>query len=132
MKKLVYSTLVALSCSALNAASSVRDFQEFVKSEKAQKDFDSLIKGPKPVVVKFFAPWCGPCKATVALFEELATKHSHQAQFITIDVTKFNIGNTYGVKTVPTFFIFHKGEEIAKCKRGDLVETIEKELKRLS
>lgn len=133
MKKLLCSTLLALTCLSLNAASglAVKDFASFVKDKKAQTAFDDLIKGPKPVVVKFFLPGCGPCNATVATFEELAKKHSH-AEFITLDVTKFDIGNRYGIRTAPTFIIFSKGKKIAQFKRGELVDTIEKELKKLS
>lgn len=129
-------TFLTLSCFALNAASNagsetaVKSFDEMVmQGKKPHHAFAELIKGKKPVVVKFFMPGCGPCVSTVEVFEQLAKKYD-KAEFVTIDVTKYDLGNQFGIRSVPTFIIFIEGKKIAQSKRGALVQTVEKTLKK--
>ncbi len=77
--------------------------------------FDELIKGEKPVLVDFFATWCGPCKAMHPILEELKQDMGDKIHVITVDVDgeanrKF-VAN-YQIQSVPTLMIFKKGEMV--------------------
>lgn len=75
------------------------------------KNFDDLIKGDKPVLVDFFATWCGPCQMMLPIINEIA---SEQDDFIvaTLDIDENTaIAARYGVMSVPTFIVFKDGEE---------------------
>ena len=84
-------------------------------------DFEQeVLKSEKPVVVDFWAPWCGPCKAMSPLVDELASEVGED-----VKVTKVNIDDNpnaptqYGVRGIPTFMVF-KGGEVVDTKVGGM------------
>ena len=75
------------------------------------ENFDDIIKSDKPVLVDFFATWCGPCKMMHPVLEELAQKVGEKARIIKIDIDKNErLAAVYNVRSVPTLMIFQKGE----------------------
>ena len=74
-------------------------------------NFEQLIFGDKPVLVDFFATWCGPCKMMHPILEELKQSVGDRATIIKIDVDEAQeVAVQYGVRAVPTLAIFKKGE----------------------
>jgi len=77
---------------------------------------DEVLQADKPVMVDFWAPWCGPCKAIGPMVEDLANDFGDKVKF-----TKCNVDNSpitpskYGIKAIPTLIFF---------KNGDVVEQI--------
>ena len=73
--------------------------------------FSALINSDKPVLVDFFATWCGPCKMMNPELEKLKKKVGNQASIIKIDVDKNqSVAGTYGVRGVPTLILFKNGK----------------------
>lgn len=92
--------------------------------------FDSEVKNSKlPVLVDFYATWCGPCKQIAPILSELAKEEKERVKIVKVDVDEDpELAKEYGVRGIPTLIIFNQGE-IAKTMVGfktkdDLLEAI--------
>ena len=75
--------------------------------------FASAISGDKPVLVDFWAPWCGPCKAIAPILEELATELGDKASIAKVNVDENDtISAEYGVRAIPTLLLFKGGQVV--------------------
>lgn len=73
--------------------------------------FEDLIKSDKPVLIDFFATWCGPCQMMHPILEDLAKKVGDKARIIKIDIDKNQeLSSVYNVRSVPTLMIFKEGD----------------------
>jgi thioredoxin 1 len=80
----------------------------------AKKSFAELINSPgMPVLVDFYADWCGPCKAMNPVVQQVAADFSGKLKVIKINVdTNQAAASQYRVQGVPTFILFHKGQAV--------------------
>lgn len=75
------------------------------------KQFEELISGNKPVLVDFFATWCGPCRVMSPILEDLKKKVEDKAIVVKVDVDEEeDLSLKYNVQSVPTLMIFKNGE----------------------
>lgn len=74
---------------------------------------DEVLKSKAPVLVDFFAEWCGPCKMIAPLVEELAKEYEGKAKIVKLDVdASMDSAQTYGVMSIPTLIFFKDGKEV--------------------
>jgi thioredoxin 1 len=85
-----------------------------VKSIK-EKEFESeVINSDKPVLIDFWAQWCGPCKEIAPILEEIADEMQDIIKVVKINIDENpNIPNKYGIQSIPTMIIFKKGQPIS-------------------
>jgi thioredoxin 1 len=75
--------------------------------------FDNLIKSEKPVLIDFFATWCGPCKVLGPILKEVKDDLGDRISIIKIDVDKNQqIASQYQVRGVPTMILFQDGKQL--------------------
>lgn len=92
------------------------------------ESFDEIIKSPTPVLVDFFATWCGPCRMMHPVLEELHAKIGNQVRIIKVDIDKNEaLAAKYLIQSVPTLMIFKNGKQEW---RGSGMRSVE-ELQRL-
>ncbi|WP_313978251.1 thioredoxin [Xanthocytophaga flavus] len=75
--------------------------------------FQEIINAETPVLVDFYATWCGPCKVQAPILEDLSKRVGDQARILKIDVDKNPaVANKYGIQGVPTLMIFKQGKVV--------------------
>ena len=75
------------------------------------RSFSEIINSGKPVLVDFYAEWCGPCKMMPPVLKELKDALQDEVTILKIDVDKNrHVANTYQIQGVPTLIIFQDGE----------------------
>lgn len=82
----------------------------------SQDDFDATVLGASvPVLVDFYADWCGPCKMVAPLMDEIAQAQSGKMLVAKVDTDKAPlVAERYGIRSIPTVILFQNGEEMER------------------
>ena len=95
---------------------------------KIESDFqEKVLKSTKPVLVDFFATWCGPCKMLVPVLEKLAAEKKEELEIIKIDTDKFpELSAKFMIQSIPTLILFKEGKPLSDQKGFQNKEDLEK------
>lgn len=101
--------------------------------EITDSNFEEIINSEKPVLVDFWAEWCGPCKMIGPLVEELANEFDGKAIIGKVDVdTNPEVSAKFGIRSIPTLLVFKGGEivdkQVGAVPKSVLSEKIEAQL----
>ena len=92
-----------------------------------EQEFEAVLTGGQPVMLDFFATWCGPCRMMAPKFVAFSEKHQ-DVVFLKVDVDKAgSLSEKYGITSIPAFFFFKDGKKVeevigASTKLESLIE----------
>ena len=87
-----------------------KDIIEFTDGNFQQE----VLKSSTPVLVDFWAPWCGPCRMIGPVVEQLAAENAGSAKIGKVNIDDNRVAETYGVSSIPTLMIFKGGEVVER------------------
>ncbi|MEM9676155.1 MAG: thioredoxin [Cyclobacteriaceae bacterium] len=83
--------------------------------EITDSNFSEVVNSDKPVLVDFWAEWCGPCKMIAPVVDELASDYDGKAVVGKVDVdSNPEVAGKFGIRSIPTLLVFKNGEVVDK------------------
>lgn len=92
---------------------------------------DVVLKSSVPVLVDFWAPWCGPCRMIAPIIDEIAQEYGDKLKAVKLNTDESpQVATEYGIRSIPTVMVFKDGQKmdavIGAVPKSTLVQTIEK------
>lgn len=101
------------SYSKANCGSCKNSLLDTQPIELDESNFDHVVVNSDiPVIVDFWAPWCGPCKMMAPIFNETASKYPLKALFVKVNTEEHQVlGSKYNIRSIPTLVVYKSGKE---------------------
>ena len=99
-----------------------------------EEDFaDVVLRSDLPVLVDFWAPWCGPCRMVAPVVEEIAQQYEGKVKVVKVNTDEnAQIAGQYGIRSIPTLMVFKDGQKqdtvVGAVPKTTLSNTLEKHL----
>ena len=103
-------------------------------SEATDANWDeAVIKSEVPVLVDFWAPWCGPCRAVAQVMEQIAAEYQGRLKIVKLNIDdNQQVAGSLGIRSIPTIILFSGGQErervIGLRPKGDFTNMVDKVL----
>lgn len=103
--------------------------QDFIdKVFDYEKEQDWKFKGKQPIIIDFYADWCGPCKSVAPALEQLSEEYNGKVEIYKVDTDKEQeLSSVFGIQSIPTF-LFIPTEGAPMVQRGALPKSVFKQV----
>ena len=104
-----------------------------MEATTTKKSFAELIRGDKPVLVDFYAEWCGPCKMIAPILDEVSTAYEGKLSIAKMNVDENReIPAKFGIRGIPTLMLFKDGQlaatKVGALSKAQLIAFIDQQL----